>query len=107
MRNPFLLAAAMSAACAADVAPSNPYDPESPQSVRLPGAILGSVVAPTLTSPAGIEVHLALASGQGERVERTDGAGVFRFGEVAAGTWTLQIAHPEFQALRVYGIQIG
>src|SRR6266550_3799936 len=69
---------ACASACTSKVQPSNPYDPETPSQQQAKAGIRGSIVAPTLPSPKGLDVVLTANNKSVATVQTADdGAFVF------------------------------
>jgi len=102
-RSVLLLLAASAIAFASCVAPTNPYDDETPPELQAPGRIIGTVAMPTLQgeaprAPNGIHVWAQLVGSAEAAAEVTtvDGDGGRFALELNPGNYFLSADHPAF-----------
>jgi hypothetical protein len=97
-------ALASSQAC---IAPTNPFDPDTPAALQAPAAIFGKVRSVDGGALRGTAVSLFEDGSLSVTVETGDD-GAFAFSALTPGGWTLDVAHPaHLPASRAFLLQPG
>lgn len=110
---PWFVCFCLTLAGCAEIPADNPFDPESPVSVRQPGAVIGRLVAPEgYTESLYTRAAITLTGGQatagalGPIAAADDGR--FRFAAVVSGVWYLRVELTGFEpAERTTVVGIG